>query len=122
MPLHVVDPSDYVSLLERPEEYIIFYASVENGKMWCGDCRAVDDVVQKTFAPNGPAAAIVYVGSKPEWKAEDNVFRGEPFKVTDVPTIVKLKEKKELARLVLEEINTKLAAFVNSEVRPAADV
>ncbi|KAJ7293056.1 hypothetical protein C8J57DRAFT_1267988 [Mycena rebaudengoi] len=94
MPLHVADyPTDPGSLLNRPEEFLIFYANVVDGKMWCSDCRAVKETVEKVFAPDGgPSGAIVYVGVKPEWKALDNVFRGEPFKITDVPTIIKLKE------------------------------
>ncbi|KAJ7161302.1 hypothetical protein C8R43DRAFT_881264, partial [Mycena crocata] len=84
---------DPAALKDRPEEFLIFYANVVDGKMWCSDCRKVDDVVQKTFsAPDSPSAVIVYVGDKPQWKALDNVFRGEPFKITGIPTIIKLKE------------------------------
>jgi hypothetical protein len=32
MPLEVADPA---SLLDREEEYLIFYASIIDGKMWC---------------------------------------------------------------------------------------
>ncbi|KAJ7492350.1 hypothetical protein FB451DRAFT_1218029 [Mycena latifolia] len=110
MPLVATDPA---SLEDRPEEFFIFYSDIVDGQMWCPDCRAVDDVVQKTFAGSeSPAAVIVYVGNKPEWKAVDNLFRGEPFNIRSIPTIVRLKEKKEVGRLVEGEINTRLSAFV----------
>ncbi|KAJ7361463.1 hypothetical protein DFH08DRAFT_844274 [Mycena albidolilacea] len=118
MPLNIAEPPvDPTALLQRPEEFLIFYADIVDGKMWCSDCRAVDDNIRKTFTGSdsiSPTAAIVYVGNKPNWKSLDNVFRGEPFKITDVPTIVKIREGKEVARLVDQEINSKLADFVLS--------
>ncbi|KAJ6621145.1 hypothetical protein B0H10DRAFT_1017224 [Mycena sp. CBHHK59/15] len=113
MPLNVADPA---SLTDRPEGFLIFYANVVDGQMWCSDCRAVDDVVRTTFtAPNAPLAVIVYVGNKPEWKALDNVFRVEPFNIKEIPTIIKLREKKEIGRLVDAEIKTGLPAFLENE-------
>ncbi|KAJ7675335.1 hypothetical protein B0H17DRAFT_133182 [Mycena rosella] len=114
MPLNVADGIvDPASLKDRPEEFLIFYSDVVEGKMWCPDCRKVDELVRETFAgPDAPAAVIVYVGNKPEWKALDNKFRGEPFKIDGVPTIVRLKEKEEVGRLVDDEISSKLSAFV----------
>ncbi|KAJ7070785.1 hypothetical protein C8F01DRAFT_1244487 [Mycena amicta] len=125
MPLNVVDLSvigeNISALLERPEEFLIFYANVENGRMWCGDCRRVQDAVRSVFEdPHGPSAAIVYVGSKPEWKALDNVLRGAPFWLTDVPTIVKLKEGNEVGKLVDNEIDTGLSEFIG-RARAVAD-
>ncbi|CAK5280632.1 unnamed protein product [Mycena citricolor] len=130
MPLTIVPANTApAALLDRPEGYLVFYSDVEDGRMWCGastcfpghlgdlmlmrpsmqDCRAVDDVVQKTFsAPDGPSAAIV-------WRAPSNVFRGEPFKLTVVPTIVKIdrQEKKEIGRLVdQDEVIPRLESFV----------
>ncbi|KAJ6483890.1 hypothetical protein DFH09DRAFT_1106617 [Mycena vulgaris] len=124
MPLNIVaDPIDPVCLKDRPEEYLIFYSDVVDGRMWCPDCRAVDDVVRNVFAgPDGPSAVIVYVGNKPKWKAMDNVFRGEPFKIDGIPTIVKLREKVEVGRLVDAEINSKLAAFVAASASASTDV
>ncbi|KAJ6575401.1 hypothetical protein B0H19DRAFT_933743 [Mycena capillaripes] len=116
MPLNVAEPTrEPAVLLDRPEEFFIFYADVEDGRMWCSDCRAVDEQVRGVFtAANGSSAVIVYVGSKPNWKAKDNVFRGEPFKITDVPTVVRMKEGKEVGRLVEAEVGAKLAEFVGN--------
>ncbi|KAJ7184039.1 hypothetical protein B0H12DRAFT_835068 [Mycena haematopus] len=119
MPLNIADSplnQPVASLLERPEEFLIFYADVVDGKMWCSDCRAVDDQVRKTFTDSPTSAAvIVYVGNKPDWKATDNVFRGEPFKLTAIPTIIRIREGKEVGRLVEKEISPKLADFVSSD-------
>jgi hypothetical protein len=61
----------------------------------------------------------------------DNMFRAEPFKIESIPTILKMKEvdlivlrllgltgqqKKEVGRLVEAEINSKLSAFVQTDV------
>ncbi|KAJ7459176.1 hypothetical protein B0H11DRAFT_2242743 [Mycena galericulata] len=121
MPLRIAElPVDPVSV--KDATFLIFYASIVDGKMWCSDCRKVDGTVQKTFAsPDGPSAVIIYVGDKPEWRAKDNVFRGEPFKITAVPTIIKLRESVEVGRLIEnpEEINSKLSAFVQDSVTDA---
>jgi hypothetical protein len=87
MPLNIAEPLvDPTALLQRPEEFLIFYADIVDGKMWCSvrrwrsplarrclmthqDCRAVDDNVRKTFTGSdsiSPTAAIVYVGNKPK--------------------------------------------------------
>jgi hypothetical protein len=51
-------------------------------------------------------------GDGGRWRAQDNVYKRD-FKLTAVPTIVKLKEGKEVARLVEGEVNnsTKFEAF-----------
>ncbi|EJD54427.1 hypothetical protein AURDEDRAFT_156207 [Auricularia subglabra TFB-10046 SS5] len=97
-------------------EYIIFYSSVDpaTGRLWCPDCRDVDQLVRDTFTADGaPDARLVYVGQRHEWKRPaENPLRGEPWNVAGVPTIVKLKDGKEVARLVEGEIPEKLAALV----------
>ncbi|KAK7063989.1 Duf953 domain protein [Favolaschia claudopus] len=119
MPLNIVENpvENPAALLDRPEAFLIFYSNVEEGRMWCSDCRAVDEHVRKVFSESdtGPVAAIVYVGSKPVWKAKDHVFRGEPLKIGGVPTILKIREGKEVGRLVDKEINTQLEQFVSSD-------
>ncbi|KAJ7631243.1 hypothetical protein FB45DRAFT_561021 [Roridomyces roridus] len=46
MPLRIAESP----VLDRGTDFLIFYSSIVDEKMWCPDCRAVDDVVQQTFA------------------------------------------------------------------------
>lgn len=83
MPIYFADESiDPVSLQTVPEKYIIFYASVVDGKMWCPvclgiqqsfnrwlnvlqDCRVVDSLIKEALSgPDSPAALIVYTGNR----------------------------------------------------------
>ncbi|KAF8178630.1 hypothetical protein K438DRAFT_1844139 [Mycena galopus ATCC 62051] len=75
------------SLLTQ-DGYVLFFASLVDGQSWCPDCRAIADKVQKAFeGPDAPPLTIVYVGLKPEWKSQENIFRGSPWKVSGVPTL-----------------------------------
>ncbi|KIM47477.1 hypothetical protein M413DRAFT_439137 [Hebeloma cylindrosporum] len=116
MPLYIADGSiDHITLKNVPEEFVIFYSSIIDGEMWCPDCRLVEKLVKETFPEQGPEALIVYVGNKPQWKNPLNIYRQEPWKVTSVPTIVRLKDGKELGRLSNEvEILEKLTEFVGT--------
>jgi len=101
--------------LTASEEYLIFYSSIVNGRLWCPDCNAVDGLVKSTFSSeDAPSALIIYVGDRPTWKSPSNVFRGEPFKIQSVPTILKIQNGKEVGRLVDNEITPGLANFIRS--------
>ncbi|KAI0348297.1 hypothetical protein BDW22DRAFT_1424485 [Trametopsis cervina] len=111
MPLRYTDdPAAPESVQDVAEKYVIFYASRgEDGKMWCPDCVEVEDVVEKKFAgADGPSGLIVRVGQRAEWKTPKNPFRGEPWKVGSIPTIIRVEDG---ARLVLDEIRDGLASF-----------
>ncbi|KZT08663.1 uncharacterized protein LAESUDRAFT_648851 [Laetiporus sulphureus 93-53] len=118
MPLHTTeDPAEPHTL--RPldairEDFLIFWASRdETGKPWCPDCIAVDNIIQNTFQPpTGPSALLVYVGQRPEWKSPSNPFRGEPWQVESIPTIIRLRDG---ARLVEKEIEHSLASFLKDK-------
>lgn len=116
MPLYVADGSiDPITLQNVPEQFVIFYASIIDGQMWCPDCRVVEKLVRETFSDRGPAALIVYVGDKPQWKNQSNVYRQEPWKIAGVPTIVQLKDGKEVGRLSDDvEILEKLTDFIDT--------
>jgi hypothetical protein len=47
--------------------YLVVYASVVDGRMWCGDCRDAEPFVNAKFGKSGKTATVVYAGSKPEW-------------------------------------------------------
>jgi len=112
MPLnHTIDPAELSTLKDVEEDFVIFYASRDaSGRMWCPDCLAVEDVVENTFGPAAaPTALAVYVGQKAEWKSSSNPFRGEPWKVESIPTIIRTTDG---ARLVDAEIKDRLASFL----------
>jgi len=103
MPLRVAEASIQPATLTEGNEdvdYLIFFSSLVDGRLWCPDCLAVDELVQKTFKPiDGPSALMVHVGDKPTWKSPSNLFKGEPWKIRSIPTIIKLRDTKEIARL-----------------------
>jgi len=117
MPLNTVpSPLELSSYEGINEKFVIFYASRdESGRMWCPDCRDVEDITARTFAPaDGPSGLIIYVGQRPEWKTERNKFRSAPWRIESIPTIVKLKDGAEVGRLVEGEIISNLTAMVES--------
>ena len=88
MPLEIVEsPIDPATLKNLPNQYLIFYSSIVDGKMWCPvfasrrlrskvtvmtvfkqDCRDVQGLVERTFGPaDAPSAMIVYVGERAEY-------------------------------------------------------
>jgi len=121
MPLNTAsNPLQLSSYEDIKENFVIFYSSRdESGRMWCPDCRDVEDLVTRTFSqPDGPSGLIIYVGQRPEWKREANVFRSAPWRIQSIPTIVKLKDAVESGRLVEDEIINDLAAFAEEAVPP----
>jgi len=115
MPLHAADTADVAKLqISETETFVIFYSSRDKeGKLWRPDCVAVDDLVHEVFSPDdGPLGLIVYVGQRDEWKMASNLFRGEPWEVQTIPTIVRFRDSKEDMRLVDTEIADNLASFV----------
>jgi len=115
MPLNTaLIPLELSSYEDIKENFVIFYSSRdESGRMWCPDCRDVEDIIARTFSlPDGPSGLIVYVGQRPEWKTEANVFRSAPWRIQSIPTIVKLKDGVEIGRLVEGEIISDLARLV----------
>ncbi|THV07462.1 hypothetical protein K435DRAFT_833363 [Dendrothele bispora CBS 962.96] len=100
-------------LVQASESFLIFYSSVVNGKLWCPDCQDVEELVKRTFEPeDAPPALIVYVGDRNTWKSPSNVFRKAPWSLSSIPTIIKMKDGKEEARLVESEISSKLESFI----------
>ncbi|KAL1412569.1 hypothetical protein Q8F55_000316 [Vanrija albida] len=85
---------------EAPK-FLVFFSSKVDGRLWCGDCRNTDAVVQETFGgADKPKAVLYWVGNIPEWKDPKNQARTE-WKITNIPTIVRLDESgKEVARIV----------------------
>ncbi|WVW87044.1 hypothetical protein I302_109100 [Kwoniella bestiolae CBS 10118] len=84
--------------------YLVFYSNVVNGQMWCPDCRDVESTIKETFdAPDKPKAIIYWVGDRPEWRTPKNKARVD-WDVQSIPTILRIENGKETARLVESEI------------------
>ncbi|TFK77441.1 hypothetical protein BDN72DRAFT_43697 [Pluteus cervinus] len=116
MPLRTTSTTDPTSLSTVSEEYLIFYSSIVDGRLWCPDCRAVEEDVRNVFdGSDDPPALIVYVGDKSSWKPSSNPFRGAPWNITSIPTIVKVKDGKEIGRLVELEVKPGLAEFIKPQ-------
>ncbi|GLB35817.1 putative eukaryotic protein of unknown function (DUF953) [Lyophyllum shimeji] len=111
MPLRIAQgPVDPSALKDVAEQYLIFYSSIVDGKLWCPDCQDVEVLVKETFSSeDSPSALIVYVGDRAEWKSSSSVLRAEPWSLTGVPTIVRLRDG---ARLTESEVAGGLAEFV----------
>lgn len=58
-------------------------------------------------------AVIIYVGDRHEWKTSSNVYRKEPWKVSSIPTIIRLRDGTEEGRLVDEDIEGGLVDFIH---------
>jgi len=116
MPLYEADASiDPYTLRKVPEKFVIFYASITelNGQMWCPECTAVEGLVKDTFSESGPEALVVYVGNRMQWKSPLNIYRQQPWKITNVPTIVRLREGQDVGRLASDsDIIKGLSEFV----------
>ncbi|KAF8910148.1 hypothetical protein CPB84DRAFT_1764727 [Gymnopilus junonius] len=117
MPIIFADGSiDPITLFKVPEHFVVFYSSIVNGEMWCPDCRRVEDIVKETFSGDDHDVLIVYVGDRTQWKNPTNIYRQEPWHITNVPTIIRLKNGKEDGRLSDDqEILNELKTFVKSE-------
>jgi hypothetical protein len=96
--------------------FLVFYSSIVDGKMWCPDCVDVEPSVREAFdGDNKPEAMLFYVGKKEEWRTPENVARVD-WNVRGIPTIIKLQEGKETARVTETEIlvSSKWQAFLKN--------
>ena len=91
-----------LSLLETEKSnyekvFVLFMASIdpETGRSWCPDCREADPVVrsildEKPYLSDSKSIFVTaYVGQRAEWKDASCPFRGEPFNVSCVPTLLR---------------------------------
>ncbi|TFY72406.1 hypothetical protein EVG20_g574 [Dentipellis fragilis] len=94
MPLHTAqDPSQIRSFSDVGEQFLVFYSSRDDaGRMWCPDCRDVEDLVERTFASaDGPSALIIYVGQRHDvlhvgpTQVETNTLESLPWRAVERP-------------------------------------
>ncbi|KAH8832718.1 hypothetical protein DL96DRAFT_1704772 [Flagelloscypha sp. PMI_526] len=117
MPLKTTtDVSDPSAFKNVSEDYLIFFSSIVDGRLWCPDCRAVEPKVKEVFdKPDGPSALLVYVGDKPTWKDKGHILREDPWNVKTVPTVIKKQDGVEVSRLEDDDIgSSKLDELVKS--------
>ncbi|KIK07244.1 hypothetical protein K443DRAFT_87470 [Laccaria amethystina LaAM-08-1] len=95
------EDTDLLSIRQAPGlKFLIFYSSIVDGQLWCPDCRHVEQLVNDTLLSSDLDAVIVYVGD-------------QPWKVSSVPTIIRLRDGKEEGRLVDQDIKGGLADFIH---------
>ncbi|KAL2064282.1 hypothetical protein VTL71DRAFT_4776 [Oculimacula yallundae] len=94
--------------------FAIIYASLTNGKSWCGDCRDAESFVNGKFASGGDVVSVVYAGQRDEWRKLDNPWRAEPFEIAKLPTLVKYTVDGNIEKLVEADVydQRKLDDFV----------
>ena len=98
--------------LELPETYFaVFKGSTDpkTGENWCSDCVAAEPALKKIAYPtakeNGVPLYVVSCGLREVWKDKDHPLRvSKTFKLTGVPTMVKVVEGSVIQRLVEGEL------------------
>jgi thioredoxin 1 len=87
-PVHVTD-GDFDDIVQKhPLVMIDFWAD------WCGPCRALAPIIEELAKEY---AGKVFVG---KLNVDDNVQTAERFQVFSIPTVVIMKEGKEVDRIV----------------------
>jgi len=103
MPL-IESSSDSLPDTGSGKSFLIFYSSRDDGdRMWCPDCRDVEELVQKSFNDSSEKGFVIYVGQRAEWKTPENKYRLS-HNIQSIPTIARLEDGKETGRLVENEI------------------
>lgn len=65
------DPSTVASWLKSTAtptkpSFLVVYASLTNGRSWCGDCRQAESYVNSKFAGEEEEVKVVYAGQRDE--------------------------------------------------------
>ena len=71
MPLQVSTESpaviaEQLDSAEKPA-FLVVYASLVNGRMWCSDCRDAEKFVNEAFEKSEEDVKVVYAGNKEEF-------------------------------------------------------
>lgn len=89
MPLRdVIEPE----MLGRGDEYVLFFAS--GSPPWCSDCRDALPALESVFTNDADdtIVQVVKVGDENEWKSPNNQWRGGPYRVTEIPCLIKFED------------------------------
>ncbi|CZT07309.1 hypothetical protein WAI453_013000 [Rhynchosporium graminicola] len=122
MPLEISteSPSELLASLKASAtssskpSFAIIYASLTDGRSWCGDCRDAEPFVDRKFAEGEEAVKVVYAGQRDEWRKQDNPWKAAPFEIEALPTLVKYTVEGNVEKLVEAEVydQRKLDGFV----------
>ena len=71
MPLQVSTESpaavaESLQLSSTKPSFLVVYASLTNGRSWCGDCRQAEPFVNAKFADSPDVVKVVYAGQRDE--------------------------------------------------------
>lgn len=72
MTLHVSTTESPAAIAESLESsgsepsFLVVYASLTNGKSWCGDCRRAEAFINAKFADTANVVKVVYAGQRGE--------------------------------------------------------
>nr|XP_031857971.1 uncharacterized protein CI109_006594 [Kwoniella shandongensis]KAA5525043.1 hypothetical protein CI109_006594 [Kwoniella shandongensis] len=93
-------PDEAIASKDGEPVFLIFFSNVENGQMWCPHCRDVKGIVNSAFEGRSkPKGVITYIGSFAQWKNVPSHPARLKYGVKFVPTIIKLENGKETARV-----------------------
>jgi thioredoxin 1 len=87
-PVHVTDASFDEALSEHPLVLVDFWAA------WCGPCRALAPTIEELAKDY---AGKVFVG---KLDVDENPLMAERFQVYSIPTVLVMKNGKEVERIV----------------------
>jgi thioredoxin 1 len=87
-PVHVTDANFEKTIQENPLALIDFWAD------WCGPCRALAPTIEELTREY---AGKVFVG---KLNVDENMRTAERFQVFSIPTVVIMKNGKEVDRIV----------------------
>jgi thiol-disulfide isomerase/thioredoxin len=95
---------------------LVFMANddAESGQSWCPDCAKAKPIIDEVLQNfDHFDVGYVLVGPRDEWKKDDNPYRLHALKVTNVPTVINMRNN---TRLVESECfdRDKLRNLVNN--------
>lgn len=65
-PIVVADAVAAQAAATKVPQFLIIYASIVDGKSWCGDCRASEPIINSKFPKDDPERPLTvhYAGDK----------------------------------------------------------
>lgn len=115
-PRAVADAVAALAAKNQAPHFLVVYASIVNGRSWCGDCIRAEPLIQEKFTAGEQSRLTVqYAGDKETWRSPENEWR--KFGVPALPTLYKVTPDGSWSQLVEGEVydKKKLDAFVRTQ-------